>query len=149
MSSERAPAKEQGGGRPVPYGAGQERVEGVQPVVHVLVAAGLQQEAPVLRAHSKRVGRLRGRAAAVRSLEASPGHPPGARLGPLRGQDAGRKAPHSLQPARPILTRAGVAHSQKALHSGHPDSFHAQGYLAAALQPPGCVYPPRVEVPSP
>lgn len=42
----------------VPYGPGQQGVEGVQPVVHVLVAAGLQQDAPVLRAHGERVGGL-------------------------------------------------------------------------------------------
>lgn len=42
----------------LPYGPGQEGVEGVQPVVHVLVATGLQQDAAVLRAHGERVGRL-------------------------------------------------------------------------------------------
>lgn len=42
----------------LPYGPSQERVERVQPVVHVLVATGLQQDAAVLRAHGERVGRL-------------------------------------------------------------------------------------------
>lgn len=45
----------------VPYGPGQEGVEGIEPVVHVLVTACLQQDAPVLRAHRKRVGGLLGR----------------------------------------------------------------------------------------
>lgn len=44
--------------QPVPDGPGQERVESVQPVVHVLVAVRLQQDATVLRAHRERVGRL-------------------------------------------------------------------------------------------
>lgn len=42
----------------LPYGPSQEGVERVQPVVHVLVATGLQQDAAVLRAHGERVGRL-------------------------------------------------------------------------------------------
>lgn len=48
---------------PLPYGSGQEGVESVQPVVHVLVTVGLQEDATVLRAHSKRVGRLKSVAA--------------------------------------------------------------------------------------
>ena len=39
----------------VPYGAGQQGVEGVEPLVHVLVVVGLQQDSSVLRTHSKRV----------------------------------------------------------------------------------------------
>lgn len=42
----------------LPYGPGQEGVERVEPVVHVLVTGGLQQDPTVLRAHGKRVGCL-------------------------------------------------------------------------------------------
>lgn len=42
----------------LPNCACQERVEGIQPVIHVLVIDGLQQHSTVLCAHSKRVGCL-------------------------------------------------------------------------------------------
>lgn len=45
---------------PVPYGPSQERIEGVEPVVHVLVTACLQQDAPMFRAHRKCVWGLLG-----------------------------------------------------------------------------------------
>lgn len=42
-----------------PYGAGEQWIESVQPVVHLFVIGGLQQDPSVLSAHSKRVGSLR------------------------------------------------------------------------------------------
>lgn len=42
----------------LPNCASKERIEGVQPVIHVLVIDGLQQNSTVLCAHSKRVGCL-------------------------------------------------------------------------------------------
>lgn len=41
-----------------PNGASQKRVKGIQPIMHVLVIAGLQQNAAMLRANSKGVGGL-------------------------------------------------------------------------------------------
>jgi hypothetical protein len=42
----------------IPNGPSQEGIEGIQPVVHVLVTVCLQQDTTVLGAHSKCVGRL-------------------------------------------------------------------------------------------
>lgn len=45
--------------RSSPYRASEQWVEGVQPVVHVLLVDGLQENASVFRAHGKGVGRLK------------------------------------------------------------------------------------------
>lgn len=52
----------------IPNGPSQERVEGIQPVVHVLVTVGLQQDATVLSAHGKCVGCLKREAAGEKAL---------------------------------------------------------------------------------
>lgn len=43
----------------VPYCSCQQRVKGIQPVVHVFLIVGLQEDPPMFCAHSKRVGSLK------------------------------------------------------------------------------------------